>query len=485
MPENLILAIDQGTHATRAVIFDEYGNTVDEQIKEVALYKTPDGINQNPDEIRQSADAVIQAVFRNPVVQRNGVKCAGLTTQRSSVIAWDRRTGNPLPDVHVISWQDRRNEKWLKTQISDKEAENIKQRTGLRVSPHYGASKLRWYLDTVKSVQEAKQAGYLAFGPLAAFIVSSLLKGHPLYADHANASRTQLWNINDRDWDPYLLNLFGIEKEFLPQCKPIRWHYGYLRDELLCGCKPVPLTAVNGDQTAAIYSLGRPRRHTAIINIGTGAFILFPTGDKIIYDPCLLSGLSDSSEKRNEYIIEGTVNGAGAALDWAYQEWGLSKAMADKNLSEWLYRKEEPPLFMNTVGGLGSPWWIAEPPHENRLIGDGEPWQKLVAVAESILFMLKANLDRMIGHKLPVKRLQVSGGVSRTDGICQRLANLTGLPVYRPAETEATARGIAWLAASCPENWSVSEEKEFLPEPDDEGIGNRYKRFLEAVNSEQ
>jgi glycerol kinase len=353
----------------------------------------------------------------------------------------------------------------------DSHADNIKERTGLQLSPHYGASKLRWYLDHLPAVKRAFDQGYLAFGPLTSFLLFHLLRDQPFLVDHANASRTQLWNLQTRNWDPWLLDLFGVPLATLPICRPICHNYGLLRTA------EIPITAVNGDQTSAIYSLGRPRLDTAIVNIGTGAFILIATGSELIHQPALLSGLARSREDWGEYIIEGTVNGAGAALDWAASQWDLPNITT--HLSSWLSREDEPPLFINTIGGLGSPWWRPGP--APTLLGNGEPWQRAVAVAESILFMLQANLETMREAGLDVSRLQVSGGLARLDGMCQRLATLTQLPVYRPAETEATCRGIAWLAAGSPLRWPKPGRGRVFKPQSNHSLAGRYRRFRQVL----
>jgi glycerol kinase len=414
---------------------------------------------QDANEIIASVHEVVQTVLGNSRVRRLGVSCAGLATQRSSVVAWDKRTGEPLGPL--LSWQDRRAAEWLSG--FNTHADQIKERTGLQLSPHYGASKLRWYLDHLPAAKQALREGSLAFGPLASFLLFHLLKDQPLWVDHANASRTQLWNLQSRNWDPWLLDLFGVPLETLPLCRPICHNYGLLRTA------EIPMTAVNGDQTAAIYSLGRPRRDTAIVNIGTGAFVLIPTGAEIMRHSALLSGLASSTKDWGEYIIEGTVNGAGAALDWAAKKWDLPNLTTQ--LSTWLLREDDFPLFINTIGGLGSPWWQSGP--SPTVLGDGEPWQRAVAVAESIVFMLQTNLEAMAKAGLTASRLQISGGLARFDGLCQRLASLAQLPVYRPAETEATCRGIAWLAAGSPSRWpKPGRGRVFKPQPN-QALENR------------
>jgi glycerol kinase len=299
-----------------------------------------------------------------------------------------------------------------------------------------------------------------------------LLREKPLVVDHANASRTQLWNLQSRNWDPWLLDLFKIPPEPLPHCRPICYAYGRL------DAADIPLTAVNGDQTAAVFALGRPRPETAIVNMGSGAFILRPTGKRMVYHPRLLSGLARSSEKLAEYIVEGTVNGAGSALDWAATRWDLTDV--ERHLPAWLDRLEPPPVFINTIGGLGSPWW--QPGPGPALIGRGAPWQKAVAVVESILFMLQANFETMCAADLSIRNIQISGGLAHLQGLCQRLADLTQRPVYRPAETEATARGIAWLASGAPQNWPKPGRGRWFYPQANHFLAARYRIFRQALN---
>lgn len=460
--------IDQGTHATRALVFDEDGRVRAEAFCEIALRGSGTAlVEQDATEIVASVRAVVQKVLADATVQRLGVGRAGLTTQRSTVAVWDRCSGEPLGPV--LSWQDRRVAEWL-SDFSG-QAEEVKRRTGLPLSPHYGAGKLRWYLDHLPVVRQAQREGSLAFGPLASYLLFHLLQGQAMLVDHVNASRTQLWNLSVREWDPWLLDLFGIPAAALPHSRPVRHHYGRLQ------VADIPLTAVNGDQNSAIYSLGHPRRDTAIVNLGTGAFVLLLTGATLVRHPALLSSLASSREDRGDYLIEGTVNGAGSALEWAANQWNL--ADVTRQLSTWLARDEEPPLFINTIGGLGSPWWRGGP--APTVVGEGEPWQKAVAVAESILFMLWANLETMNEAGLVINRLQVSGGLARLDGLCQRLADLTQRPVYRPVETEASARGIAWLAAGGPSRWpEPGQGRTFTPRTNPALI-ERYGRFRQIL----
>jgi glycerol kinase len=326
-------------------------------------------------------------------------------------------------------------------------------------------------LENVAEVSEAARNGRLAFGPLVSYVLFHLLDGQPLLVDHANAARTQLWQLDSRDWDPWLLDLFGVPAEPLPRCVPIRYDYGRIAQT------EIPVTAVNGDQNAAVYALGRPQPGTAIINLGTGAFVLVPTGDRLLRHDTLLTGLTDSGPHSGDYTLEGTVNGAGAALSWAREELGLGPVR--DHLDEWLAATPQPPLFINSIGGLGSPFWRPGPdPHWQ---GEGNAAAQMAAVAESILFLLYANLETMLAAGVEIEQLRLSGGLAHSDGLCQRLANLTGRPVIRPVETEATARGTAWLAAGQPDYWPETAPATTFTPQSDPFLPTRYRRFLQAL----
>lgn len=467
MPQPLTLVIDQGTHATRALAFDENGALRASALQPIGLRgHGTSHVEQDGAEIIASLHQVVETVLADGTVRRLGLARAGLTCQRSSVIAWDRRTGQPL--APLLSWQDRRVADWL--QPFERHAGVIKERTGLKLTPHYGAGKLRWYLDHVPAVAQAYREGTLAFGPESAFLLFHLLRDQPLCVDHVNASRTQLWNLATLDWDPWLLELFDVPQQALPHCRPVTDRYGRLQ------LADIPLMAVNGDQNSAIFSLGRPPRGTAVVNIGTGAFILSLTA-KLVAHPRLLVGLANSDRADTEYLIEGTVNGAGSALAWAAQQWDLPDII--QNLPLWLAQADAPPIFLNTIGGLGSPWWQPDIPPS--FLSRGEPWQEVVAIIESILFLLQTNLEAMVEAGSVIERLQVSGGLARLDGLCQRLADLSQRPVYRPVETEATARGIAWLAAGQPDHWpKPGRGRNFRPRPNPT-LTERYLKFRQAL----
>ena len=237
------------------------------------------------------------------------------------------------------------------------------QVTGLVASPHYAASKMRWLLEHVSAVRLANTEGRLFMGPLASFLLWHLAEqtGERPQIDHTNAARTLLLNLETRDWDPWLLEQFHLSSVVLPACRPVRHHYGLLK------ATGAAMACVCGDQTAALHAGGLPKSETAYVNLGTGAFVLVPTGTEPVRCEGLLCGLADSTKTQGRYCIEGTVNGAGAALTWAADQWQIPDL--PQQLDGWLQQVHEPPIFLNTIGGLGSPFWCAGP--EPRLVDHG------------------------------------------------------------------------------------------------------------------
>lgn len=467
----LILAIDQGTHATRAIAFDLQGREVAQAQRPVGLQRHSHGaVEQSPGEILRSLQSAVADVLTAPAVAGRQLQAAGLATQRSSVLAWEHTSGAALSPV--LSWQDTRTADLMERLAPH--ARQVMQATGLRLSPHYGAGKLQWLLAHEPAVAAAQAAGTLILGPLASYLLHHLSDCGSEQVDHANASRTLLWNLETRDWDAQLLELFAIPRAALPACRPVCAAYG---NTVTGG---IPLTAVNGDQTAALYAQGVPPPGTLMVNIGSGAFVLLPVQDPHTRPAGLLGGISWSTQDAASYYVEGTVNGAGAALEWAGRQ--FSVAGIGQQLPTWLAQVAEPPLFLNSIGGLGAPWWRSGPA-PRFLAADVQPPEAMVAVVESIVFLLQANITALCTLDPTVEAVRISGGLSTLDGLCQKLASLSGLVVHRPAQIEATARGIAWQAAGCPADWPASgSATRFTPQPDTR-LQARYSAFLELLES--
>ncbi|MDX1252808.1 MAG: glycerol kinase [Gammaproteobacteria bacterium] len=470
-PDALYLALDQGGHASRALVFDHPGNLVASDFQPITTrHPQPDWVEHDPQALIASLRRAIANVMRGLGSRAQDVVAAGLATQRSSLACWDKNSGAALSPV--ISWQDRRAHDWL--EAFARHRDEIHRITGLFPSAHHGASKLRWCLDHLPAVQAARQDGTLICGPLASFILFHLLEERPILADPANAARTLLWNLQTRDWDDELLTLFGVPRAALPRCVASRHLFGHLRTE----GQVIPLTLTTGDQSAALFAFGHPDAETAYVNMGTGAFV-----QRIALQrpscPRLLNSVVFAEKERAVHALEGTVNGAASALDWAARELGLEDVAP--HLPRWLDEAETPPLFLNGVSGLGSPFWL--PGFASRFIGNGEPWEKMVAVAESIVFLLYTNLVELQTSRAPLQKIVVSGGLSALDGLCQRLADLSGLPVHRPAECEATARGTAFLLAGQPRTWPEPGTTAKFTPTTNPSLAERFQRWQASMPS--
>ena len=312
---SLFLAIDQGGHASRAIVFDWESKIVAWETAALEIRRPGiDRIEHDATTLLCSITEALDlaAVALGPRVA--DVWAAGLATQRSSVVCWDRVNGEPLSPV--ISWQDRRGAAWLER--FSKHAELIRQTTGLVLSPHYGASKLRWCLDHLPAVAEALQQDRLAWGPILSFILFRILSEHPLVVDPANASRTQLWDLWTRDWSPRLLKLFDLPVAPLPRCVPNRFAFG----RICFGGRCVPLTVSTGDQSAALFASGPPRADAVFVNAGTGAFLQVVVPERPVSTGRLLTSMVWNDDLNATYVLEGTVNGAGSALGWVRNELG-------------------------------------------------------------------------------------------------------------------------------------------------------------------
>jgi len=464
--EALVLALDQGSHASRAVLFDATGTALAEARQPVGTRREgSDVVEQDPEELLGSLRAAAQDACDAPPARGRPVAAAGLATQRSTIVCWDRRSGRALSEA--LSWQDRRHAAWLER--LQPVAARIRGITGLPLSAHFGASKIRWCLDHVPAVQRAATEGGLAAGPLSSFLAHRLAERRPCVVDPANASRTLLYDPAALDWSDALLDLFGIARGHLPACVPTRHEYGVLP----AGGRRIPLAACTGDQSAAAFAFGRPEPSTALVNIGTGAFVqrVAPEGAPLP-EGLLRSVLcADASGVMNAH--EGTVNGAGSALDWLRERVALDVDRALAALPA-MPGGTEPPLFMNGVGGLGAPFWRSDFPSE--FVGHADDGARLAAVLESIAFLLCVNLEAL-QRSAPLQRIRLSGGLGRSDYLCRCLAESSGLAVERYVVAEATARGAAFLAAAEPAGWRpVPVERLFTPSGDT-ALAARYARW--------
>lgn len=480
-----VLALDQGSHASRACIFDDRGTLLASTTVPVATQHPGDArVEQDAHELAQSLRAaalqtIAQARRTQPQLQ---LIAAGLAVQRSTIVCCSRTTGAPL--TPAISWQDRRHAAWLDGLAPH--AARIRELTGLPLSPHYGASKFRWCLEQLPAVARSAARGDLLAAPLASFLSFGLTDRAALrqeaLVDPANASRTLLFDSRRLDWSDELLEYFAIERAWLPRCAPTRGAWGVLR---LGDCL-IELRAVTGDQSAVPFASGTPDIDTVYVNLGTGAFIQRPLRERPAAPAPLLGSVLSCDAGGAIYALEGTVNGAGSAISWFCAQERCDQSSLWPALDA-LARDAALPVFLNGVGGLGSPWWRAEPEPcflNTRQGAADAPYPTLArfaAVVESIVFMIAANAELLARQTGPLRCIELAGGMSRSNWLCGRLASLLEVPVGI-ADAEASARGVARLAApELASQWHSAAARTWNPEPDP-GLRARYRQFRNAID---
>jgi glycerol kinase len=465
------LCIDQGGHSTRAAIFDRSGAIV--ALASAAI----ETVRREPHYVEHDAAALIDSVD-HCIVQAAAavgsrvaeIEAAGIATQRSTLVCASRRSGRAL--TPLISWQDRRGLADIEQFHSH--AERISDITGLRLSPHYGLAKLRWCLQHMPAVRQSGDAGDLVGAPLASFVIHHLCGADAWCIDPVNASRTLLMDARSLSWSAELLQLFDLPRGFLPDIQPCRSQWGGVG----VGGYSVPLRVATGDQAAALFCVGEPRSGTAFVNVGTGAFIQAVAGSTLIADPALLGSVAWQDPDRRLYVLEGTVNGAASAIDAVSTEIGCRLDPEGPELAAALADIAHAPLFLNGVSGLGSPDWVAD--FASRFVGDGEPVLRLAAVYESIVFLIVRNLDHM-RRRLPVAEITLTGGLAQSDWIAQTLANVSGMPVARLAESEATLVGLAYLVS---DGQIHGSEASMRFEPSSAAVAvDRYREWTAAMDA--
>jgi len=476
---DLFLCLDQGGHASRAVVFDRCGDKVMELSCDTETMLDDPRVELDADSLLAGMLQLINSTASQLGSDAQRVVAAGLATQRSNIACWHKGTGQPL--APILSWQDRRAGELLR----GLDLAWVHAKTGLYANAHYGASKLAWCLRQLPEVMDAAQAGDLCMGPMASFLQTRLTtrQHNPVsnpylgYADPANASRTLLYNLQIRDWDQELCDHFGIDIETLPTCVPSLYDFGHLSWPE----RKLPLRVVSGDLSTAAFVHGMPQEDIAYITLGTGAFVQRILRQTVETDLRLLNGIVWDDGEQALYSIEGTVNGAGSALEWFCGHSGMEQRELLQQLPLWCEQTSLPPLFTNGVSGLGSPFWQAD--FSPRFAGAGDVAAQAVAVVESIVFLLCENLTLMERYLPAPSQLLLSGGLAALDGLCQRLADLSGVEVVRSAETEGTAKGLAYLLADMPQIWPAAMEQTFKSRANP-SLRKRYTQWQQIIYTE-
>jgi glycerol kinase len=445
-----LLALDQGTSSSRSIVFDPAGQVVAMAQREFRqIYPQPGWVEHDPQEIWTSQLATAQEVLAKAGLQAKDIASIGITNQRETTLVWNRRTGEPIHNA--IVWQDRRAEPTCAALREQGHEARIMDKTGLRIDAYFSGSKLQWLLDQVPGARALAEQGELAFGTVDSWLIWKLTGARAHVTDVSNASRTLLFNVHTQQWDPQLLALFNVPAALMPQVLPSSAHFGETEASLLGA--PVPIGGVAGDQQSALFGQACFTPGMAKNTYGTGCFMLMHTGaDFRKSGNGLITTSAAQTTAAPQYALEGSVFIGGAVIQWLRD--GLHAIRASSEI-EALARSVPDAggvMFVPAFTGLGAPYWDAEA--RGAIVGltRGTTAAHIARAAlESIAFQSAAllqsmNRDAVASGGVAVSQLRVDGGACVNDLLMQLQADLLGIPVVRPAVTETTALGAAYLA---------------------------------------
>src|SRR5580698_3270455 len=453
-----VLALDQGTTSSRAIVFDHDG-----AIRAVAqrefeqIFPEAGWVEHDPEEIWASQISVaIEALSRTELRPRD-IAAIGITNQRETTIVWDRETGKPI--YNAIVWQDRRTAERCQQMKADGIEETVRRKTGLLIDPYFSSSKIAWILESVEGARQKADAGKLAFGTVDSWLIWNLTSGKKHITDRTNASRTMLYNIVEDKWDADLLKLFKIPESMLPEVVWSSEKIGQVTTSL--GLEATEIAGIAGDQQAALFGQLCIRRGDAKNTYGTGCFLLQNIGTQfVLSQKRLITTLICSLDKKLEYALEGSIFIGGAVVQWLRDSLHLIEKSSDVTALAASVEDSDGVVLVPAFVGLGAPYW--DPYATGLLIGlrrSTQPGHIARAAEESIAFQVADVIDAMDAEtKVPFAELRVDGGASVDDLLMQFQADLLGVPVIRPAVSETTALGAAYLAGLAVGFWSSPDE---------------------------
>ena len=471
MSTQYILAMDQGTTSSRAIIFDQQYAIVEQAQQEFAQHFPDSGwVEHSPADIWQTSLDTARQALANSGISADQIAALGITNQRETTLLWDRQTGEPV--YNAIVWQDRRTADYCSKLKDQGHEASITSKTGLLLDPYFSATKIAWILDNVEGARVRAEAGELTFGTMDTWLLWNLTQGRSHATDATNASRTMIYNIHNGDWDSELLELFNIPRSLLPEVKDCNANYG---STSLLGTD-IAILGIAGDQHAATLGQACFAKGMMKSTYGTGCFALLNTGDTAVASSNrLLTTIAYQLDGKTTYALEGSIFIAGAAVQWLRDGLGIidsakqsGQLAAEADDSQQVY-------MIPAFTGLGAPWWDADA--RGALIGltrGTGPAEISRAALESVCYqtldLLKAMQADWSQSEDTV--LRVDGGMVASDWTMQRLADILQAQVDRPVIAETTALGAAWLAGSGAGLWpdqagfaqSWKLEKNFAPQ---------------------
>ena len=461
-----ILSLDQGTTSSRSILFGKDGNILAQGQREFKqIYPQGGWVEHDPYDILTSQMSSVVEVLGKAGVRARDLAAIGITNQRETTIVWDRETGKPV--YNAIVWQDRRTAERCHQLKNDGMEETVRQKTGLLIDPYFSSTKIAWILDNVDGARQKAEAGKLAFGTVDSWLIWNLTSGKRHITDRTNASRTMLYNIVEGKWDADLLKLLRIPESMMPEVVWSSEKIGPVTTSL--GLETGEIAGIAGDQQAALFGQLCIRPGDAKNTYGTGCFLLQNIGSKfVLSEKRLITTLICSLDKKLEYALEGSIFIGGAVVQWLRDSLQLIRSSSEVNALAATVEDSDGVVLVPAFVGLGAPYW--DPYATGLLIGlrrGTKPGHIARAAEESIAFQVADVIEAMDADtKCPFKELRVDGGAAVDDLLMQFQADLLGVPVIRPAVSETTALGAAYLAGLAVGFWNSPEEIRKLRAPD-------------------
>jgi glycerol kinase len=483
-----ILAIDQGTTSTRAIVFDATGHPVASAQKELPqIFPRPGWVEHDPEEIWSATVEVCRGALAKAKLDASALAGIGITNQRETTVVWDRATGKPVHNA--IVWQDRRTAERCQALKQAEHEKIFSDRTGLLLDPYFSGTKIEWILDHVAGARAAAEKGALAAGTIECFLLWRLTGGKVHASDATNASRSLLLDIRKGAWDPELMQLLHVPASLLPQVVDCSGELGVTTADILGA--PVPILGMAGDQQAATVGQACIRPGMVKATYGTGCFALLNTGSLAMHSRSrLLTTIAYQLGGRRTYALEGSIFIAGAAVQWLRDGLRLISKSADVEALARDAKDAHGVYMVPAFVGLGAPYWDAEA--RGAILGltrDSGPGEIAAATLDSVCYQTRDLVEAMRADGAQIDDLRVDGGMVVNDPLMQRLADTVGAPVERPQVTETTALGAAFLAGLAAGLWPSLEalsktwvlDRAFKPAEDTISRDRRYAGWKDAV----
>jgi len=487
--EKYILALDQGTSSSRAIVFDAYGQTKAVSQKEFTqIFPKPGWVEHNPMEIWSSQASVIAEAITSIDINGLNIAAIGITNQRETTIVWDAETGEPV--YNAIVWQDRRTSEFCDCLKRDGRTDLIRSKTGLIIDAYFSATKILWILENVPGARQKADEGKLRFGTVDTWLIWMLTRGEVHVTDVTNASRTMLFNIHTLEWDKELLQLFGIPESMMPEVKSSSEVYGYTKTTLFA--HEVPIAGIAGDQQAALFGQMCTEPGSVKNTYGTRCFMLMNSGERpIMSSNNLLTTIAWKIGDTVNYALEGSIFVAGSVVQWLRDGLGIIRSSSEVEALAASVPDNGGVYFVPALTGLGAPHWDQYAKGSIYGLSRGTTAAHIARAAlEGIAFQTMDIVNAMQKDAgCTLKELKVDGGASRNNLLMQFQADILGTSVIRPIVTETTALGAAYLAGLAVGYWESIDhiksqwgvEMEFKPEASQAQVEDLKEGWAEAI----